>query len=186
MKSIPAYEYRPYTAKNILLTFVASGALGLLALCGGFVLLGPRTADNPVPRRVSLGTVALEEVAGREASSAVGSYGAAVALVVCGAFAPVVGYWAVRKCLRRQQRIALHPKGVLLPVAETPIAYGRIRKLDVWRVHPADPRALSIVYDKSKRCNLYESGLPSPGAFDEIYAVLTRRVKAAADNAVKE
>jgi hypothetical protein len=186
MKSNLEYEYRPYTTKNILLTFAASGALGLLAMCGGVVLLGPRTTDSPGPRSVSIGTLALEEAAGRDASSALRSFSAAVMMVLCGALAPLLGYSAVRKCHRRKQRIALLPKGLLLPSAEKPIEYRRVRDLSVGRVHPAVRRAVSIDYNKGKRCTLWESGLPSAGAFDELHAVLKQRTEATAGNPIEE
>jgi hypothetical protein len=180
MKSNLEYEYRPHTTKAILRTFAAGGALGLIAVCGGFVGLGPPTTDSPGPRRVSLGTVALEEAAGRGASSACGTFGALLAMVLCGGGAVLLGYAGVRMCLKRKQRIALLPKGVILPLAEKPIEYGRIRSLTLMNTGPAGARNLHVDYDKVKLCIIYEAGLPSPGAFDEIHAVLKRRTEAAA------
>jgi hypothetical protein len=91
----------------------------------------------------------------------------------------LLGHKGVTMCLNRKQRIALLPEGVLLPLAENSIEYGRVRSLTVTPTGQGGARQLEIDYDKIKRCILYETGLLSPGAFDEIHAVLKRRTQAA-------
>jgi hypothetical protein len=180
MKSSLEYEYRPNTTKDIVRMLAASGVLGLIAICGGAVQLGPPTSDPSAPRTVSLGTLAVEEAAGREATSALGSCFGLVVVVLCATFAVYLGYGGVSMGLNRKQRIALLPKGIRLPLATKSIEYGRISSVAVMNTNQAGARHLQVDYDKDKRSILYESGLLSSGAFDEIHAVLKRRTEAAA------
>jgi hypothetical protein len=176
MKSDREYEYRAKT-KSVLRTLAWSAGLGLFAVCGGVLSLAPHSDSGS--RTVYLS----EAVLGREANSAVTSCFGAVLLLLCATFSVLLAYVGVRMWLTRQ-RIVLTPRGVIVPgasrSAERLIEYGRIRSVSVTGAEQAGGgRYLTIDYDRERSCVLDESWLPSAEAFDEIHAVLKRRVEPA-------